>query len=92
MTVAIGDPVGYARPFLQSVTGGDPTNDMWHQRGKVVGEQGRFVQVLWDGDAEPTLVAPVNVAKVGSFAFAQADAKGWIGHPGLGEKPRSPWR
>lgn len=89
--MSLGDRVGYTKPFLQVVTGGDPTDEMWHQRGEIVEVQEQFVRVLWDGDAEAVLVAATNVAKLGSFAFAHEDAKGWIGFSGFGEKPRSPW-
>lgn len=87
-----GTRVGFARPFLQSVTGGDPTSDMWHRRGMVEGTSGRMVFVRWDGEWEITRILAANIAELGSFNFAHADAKGWIGYGGLGEKPRSPWK
>lgn len=88
----VGDRIGYARPWLQSVTGGDPTCELWRRRGVVLELEGDFLIVQWEGCCEPHRVAVSNVATVGSFAFAHADAKGWIGHEGLGEKPRSRWR
>lgn len=86
-----GDRIGYARAWLQSVTGGDPTSELWRRRGEVVEIEGRFTLVRWEGERELSRVAVANVAVVGSFGFAHQDAKGWVGFEGLGEKPRSRW-
>ena len=90
----VGARIGYARPWLQSVTGGDPTNALWRARGSVVEIEpdNRFAVVRWDDEDELSRVAVANIAELGSFKFAHADAKGWIGYGGLGEKPRSPWK
>lgn len=93
----VGDRIGYARPWLQSVTGGDPTSELWHRRGTLVELRSRsgteLARVRWDDDPEHVAtVALANVAKLGSYGFAHADAPGWVGYPGLGEKPRSLWK
>lgn len=92
MMINPGDRIGYARPFLQAVSGGDPTCYLWHRRGTVVDIQGRFAVVQWDQEPGNSLVAISNIATVGSFAFAHKEARGWIGYGALGEKPRSPWK
>lgn len=95
MEFKVGDRVGYARAWLQSVTNGDPTDPLWQKRGKVVQVEAEkpYIVVAWDGEEEfEQVVLWVNVAVTGSHKFAHEDAKGWVGHEGLGEKPRSKWK
>lgn len=92
--LSVGDRVGYARAWLQSVVGHDPYNDLWRHKGVVIdGDLGgldpeRFVRIRWD-DGDESTVGVSNIAKIGSAAYAHGEAKGWIGYGGLGERPTS---
>lgn len=67
LSVKVGDTVAYARYFLQCI-GTGPTSDLWRARGKVTGllggegELSAWPYVLWEGEDEPRLVNPGNLA------------------------------
>jgi len=71
LTVKVGDTVAFARYFLQCI-GEGPTSDLWRARGKVTGllggkgELSTWPYILWEGEDEPRLVNPSNLAFPGA--------------------------
>lgn len=72
-TVAVGDRVGYSRNFLKSMGG---SYDIARRRatvvsvGKEVHGVPPIVTVRWDDMDEDSGVLSVNLARIGSAAFA----------------------
>jgi len=65
MSFEVGDRVVYSQAHLQSITGGDPHSEMWSRIGTVRKHVPPFIEVQWDCYDEPSLVSPVNIARLG---------------------------
>jgi hypothetical protein len=70
-SVEVGDTVAYTTKWL--VGTGQQIGPCVEARGLVVAERAPWVRVQWDGEDEPSLVAPENLKRLGDPEPADVD-------------------